>query len=258
MKTCSNQNQAFTLIELLVVIAIIAILAAMILPALARAKVRAQRIQCMNNCKQMGLGSQMYADDDKNGWLTGAEWANPTVPTPAQYQASDDLSWLYPNYVKALGSFICPSTHNTVSASTPGDSLNSPPYLAPIIKDLYNKAASKDNIYSNTNRGHSYEQFSCWYDKPTFTRKSQKSVLSYRNKNRTGPGGAAGIFLIMDAMEAQPKAGWPYENYPNQWENHGLAGGNVVFCDGHAEWVPRIRWAAAISSSDDYPPWNVP
>jgi prepilin-type N-terminal cleavage/methylation domain-containing protein len=98
--------RAFTLIELLVVIAIIAILAALILPALAKSKDSARGIQCLNNIRQLGIGSMLYASE--NGRLPSfLSWL---YPYPASGNATVDLTkgQLY-QYLKSKEVYCCPS-----------------------------------------------------------------------------------------------------------------------------------------------------
>jgi prepilin-type N-terminal cleavage/methylation domain-containing protein/prepilin-type processing-associated H-X9-DG protein len=245
-----RKDRGFTLIELLVVIAIIAILAAMLLPALAKAKARAQEAACLSNLKQWGLADTMYVDDN-----------NQTFPYP-RFQVSgvdaDEPSWLVIN-----------GYHNN-----PGTSQSDyvyfnclPPYVA--NKPLYNWSANAIDFFNSksiftcptvlsqgidptdalagANNGNMIPG-----DRPLFSYGMNSKALTYAKINNVNAilkssmivhPTAFVLFSDVRCRSAElPFSGTPGNKaklatpqcYTTRFSSRHNGGGNITFSDGHA------------------------
>jgi prepilin-type N-terminal cleavage/methylation domain-containing protein/prepilin-type processing-associated H-X9-DG protein len=264
-----SDSNGFTLIELLVVIAIIAILAAMLLPALAKAKQKAQGIACMNNLKQLTLGWIMYNGDNNGALPPNCEAAEqkPTATDPAIQPGGMWSQWcpgnmrstaiatildqtnfiraglVYP-YVQTISVYKCPADQS----STPFGTLGNFPWLRSFSMNCWlNPYPGSPPTPANSR------------DAATIFGGSPARIFR-KDTDNTQPGPSA-TFVFIDenanSIDDGYFAGSP--GLPNQWINvpstrHGNAS-DLSYADGHSE---IKAWKDSVILSQNVPNFKIP
>jgi prepilin-type N-terminal cleavage/methylation domain-containing protein/prepilin-type processing-associated H-X9-DG protein len=216
---------AFTLVELLLVTVIIAILAALLLPALAGSKAKGQQTACANNLKQLALCGQMYADDN------GGKYSDNLPLTGAQpnYPDAQNL-WALGNMAMALQ-----ATNTAYLRAGEFFPYTSQPALYKCAADL-SQANGSPRVRSYSLNG--------WMGSQTMSlQQGEPDYRTFVKESETAAMGAANLWVLMDEHELTINDAWflvtmndssPFASFPAMRHGHGY---NVNFADGHVEHV---------------------